>query len=136
MPLQEVDADGTSVVSRLARRSRVSALGTFAVATPASAQSLEKNCGTVSGAKFAEPGTTKTGTSYTVLTYKYSCSSAKKLVPALTAQTIARKAGRRDVAPHPPKGTSCFVNPDNNDHAYSGHCSKGTSLFEWKPVGG
>jgi hypothetical protein len=114
----------------------LSVLGGFAVAVPASAITGLTNCGTVRGATWAEPGTTKTGKTYKVSTYKYSCSSAKKLVPGLTAQTINRKQGQRDFAPHPPKGMTCPANRDNNNHAYSGHCSKGTSLFEWKPAGG
>ena len=114
----------------------LSVIGGFAVAVPASAIAGPTNCGTVSGATWAEPGTTKTGKTYKVSTYKYSCSSAKKLVPGLTAQTINRKEGQREFAPHPPKGMTCPANPDNNDHAYSGHCSKGTSFFDWRPAGG
>ncbi len=114
----------------------LSVLGGFAVAAPASAVAGLANCGTVSGGPWSEPGTTKTGKTYKVSTYKYSCSSAKKLVPGITAQTIKRKQGQRDFAPHPPKGMTCPANPDNNDHAYSGHCSKGTSSFQWEPAGG
>jgi len=114
----------------------LSVLGGFAVAVPASAVPGITKCGTVSGASWAEPGTTKTGKTYTVTTFKYSCSSAKKAVPGLTAQTIKRTQGQREFAPHPPKGMTCPANPDNNDHAYSGHCSKGTSLFDWGPAGG
>jgi hypothetical protein len=113
----------------------LSVLGGFAVAAPASAAAGLTKCGTVSGATWSDPGTTKTGKTYTVSTYKYSCSAAKKLVPGLTAQTINPKQGKLDYAPRPPKGMSCPANPDNNNHAFSGHCSKGTALFEWSPPG-
>jgi hypothetical protein len=122
--------------TRVLLTSMLIVLGGFAFAAPASAAGGLTNCGTVSGAKWSEPGTTKTGTTYKVTTYKYSCSSAKHLVAGLTAQTIIRKQGQRDFAPHPPKGMTCPANPDNNNHAYSGHCSKGASLFEWGPPGG
>jgi hypothetical protein len=113
----------------------LSVLGGFAVAAPASAIAGLTNCGTVSGAAWAEPGTTKTGKTHQVTTFKDSCSSAKKLVPGLTAQTVSKKGGR-DYAPHPPKGMTCPANGDNNNHAYSGHCSKGTSVIDWRPAGG
>jgi hypothetical protein len=96
-----------------------------------------KTCATVTGPKWSEPGTTKTGTRYAVTTLNFSCETADKLVPGLAGQKIKRTSGSREVVPKPPAGDTCPANPDNNDHAYSGHCQTATAVtFSWEPAGG
>ena len=130
--------DRSATIAVAAASAAVLAAGITAASAPGSGA---KSCPAVSGTKWAEPGTTKTGSMYTVATLLGSCSNADKLVRGLVGQTIKVGAGGLNIVPKPPTGDLCPAGPDKNHHAYTGRCVRGNTsygalLFTWGPKGG
>jgi hypothetical protein len=130
--------DRSAAIAIVAASAAILASGTAAVSARASGA---KSCPAVSGIKWAEPGTTKTGNMYAVATLLVSCSTADKLVRGLVGQTVKAGPGGLNIVPKPPVGDFCPAGPDKTHHAYLGRCIQGKTsygllLFTWTPKGG
>ncbi len=130
--------DRSAAIAIVVAGAAILASGMTAVSAPASGA---RSCPAVSGIKWAEPGTTKTGKMYVVATLVVSCSTADKLVRGLVGETVKVGPGGLDVVPKPPAGDFCPAGQDKNHHAYTGRCIQGKTsygllLFTWGPKGG